>query len=166
MPGLDQEEEEEAPPPVLMVASTGPSAWKYSELMGEYRLTEQRSAGRAVYKHCTEELYIYSSPSNGNWLVGPTVGGGAAGLLNYNSSSDCLPQTGWLYYDGSVWPADPDLSVMPAPASQPQCEQCASLTERCEKLEAELLAARSEINQLQLERNSQAGLRNDLLANL
>ena len=102
--------EEEAPPPVLVVASTGPSAQKQSDCMGEYRLTEQRSAGRAVYKHCTEEL------------VGPTVGGGAAGLLNYNSSSDCLPQTGWLYYDGSVWPADPDLSVMPAPASQSQCE--------------------------------------------
>ena len=124
MPGLDQEEEEEAPPPVLVVASTGPSAQKQPHCMGEYRLTEQRSAGRAVYKHCTKERYIYSLPSNGMWLGGSTVGGGAAGLWNTNTSSDCPPQTGWLYYDGSTWAADPDLSVMPAPASQSQCCQC------------------------------------------
>ena len=57
MPGLDQEEEEEAPPPVLVVASTGPSAQKQPRCMGEYRLTEQRSAGRAVYKHWIWKVY-------------------------------------------------------------------------------------------------------------
>ena len=124
MPGLDQEEVEEAPPPVHVVASTGPSAQKQPGCMGEYRLTEQRSAGRAVYKHCTREVYIYSHPSNGTWLVGSTVGGGAAGLQNTNSSSDCPPQTGWQYSYGSGWAVDPDLSVMPAPASQSQCCQC------------------------------------------
>ena len=121
MPGLDQEEEEEAPPPVLVVASTGPSAQKQSDCMGEYRLTEQRSAGRAVYKHCTRERYIYSHPSDGERMVGSTVGDGTGWLVNTNSGSDCPPQTGWMYYDGSTWAADPDLSVMPAPVSQPRC---------------------------------------------
>ena len=124
MPGLDQEEEEEAPPPVLVVASTGPSAEEYDDCMGEYRLTEQRSAGRAVYKHCTRERYIYSDPRSGYWLVGSTVGKAAAFLQNQNSSSDCPPQTGWWYGDIAIggWAADPDLSVMPAPASQSQSE--------------------------------------------
>ena len=120
MPGLDQEE-----PPVLIVASTGPSAQKQRHCMGEYRLTEQRSAGRAVYKHCTRKLYIYSLPSNGHWVVGSTVGGGGW-LQNLNSGSDCPPQTGWGYADVSTWAADPDLSVMPAPASQTESQACSS----------------------------------------
>ena len=72
IPGLDKNEEE-IPHPVLLVASTGPSAEKWPELMGEYRLTEERSVGRVVNEHCTEEWYIYSHPGSGVWLVDDTA---------------------------------------------------------------------------------------------
>ena len=118
MPGLDKKEEE-IPHPVLVMASTGPSAEKWPQLMGEYRLTEERSGGRVVYKHCTDEWYIYSDPRTRRWLVKNTVGGGLAALVNISTSSDCPPKTGWgLVGDDWRWAADLALSIQPPPASQ------------------------------------------------
>lgn len=75
-----------------------------------------QSDGRAVFKHCENEIYIYYYSARSGWtgwLIGPKVGSDRAGII-LESTEICVEQDfseGWQYYDAKNFQRDQTLSV-------------------------------------------------------
>ena len=88
------------------------------EKFGIYNLHRVENDGRAVFKHCQHEvfLYHYRTPRGwGGWVVGPIVGNGRGGLI-MRSEEICVEKAigrQWQFYDNerSTFLDDPTVAV-------------------------------------------------------
>ena len=76
------------------------------EKLGLYRYheTSGRHGGRAVYKHCENDVYLYyfESPRGwSGWLAGPSVGGRRGGLIQEGDAfcAEDDERTPWQFFD-------------------------------------------------------------------
>jgi hypothetical protein len=92
--------------------------------MGLYQWTHERSNGRQVYKHETNDYYLYhTAGTGGTWWIGTTVGeaagndtvGEAFGWLYVDNESAERPDEisgGWQEGDGKAWAAAAGVTVV------------------------------------------------------
>jgi hypothetical protein len=86
-----------------------------SQRMGLYQWTHERSNGRQVYKHETNDYYLYHiAGTGGTWWINDTVGEDE-GWLQVNNKSAERPDEisgGWQEYNGKEWLAAAGVTVV------------------------------------------------------
>ena len=94
---------------VLKISSYGGARENWPGLMGTYKLTNRKYSNLPVYKHLTEEAYLYVNELD-DWVVNDELGIVATLFAHRQTNSDKPPRTGWNYADGD-WESDPSLTV-------------------------------------------------------
>ena len=100
---------------IEVTSQNAATAEKHGSQLGTYRLIDVQ-AGRPVYKHESEEQYMYYHPySGGNWLINTEIGLLYGGIQNSKDVPVCpyLINTMWQYGDSDMggWIYDASLKV-------------------------------------------------------
>ena len=98
-----------------MLSSTGPSAKWQGDSLGVFEYLQQHNQSPAYrQRHSvagTQPCPCFLYREDGDWVVGPVLGGEDCELLN-STRSDSVPTNNWLYVDyDEEWQSDPEITV-------------------------------------------------------
>ncbi len=91
----------------ITITASGVATVKQPECVGVYEPTQMFSAGRRVFKHPTQELYLLVKHGSTTWGVHDSVKSKGARMISGGAPSMCpadpRARTSWQYTDGAEW---------------------------------------------------------------
>jgi len=93
----------------LVVSSSGGALRKYPNSFGVYELTKKMYYGRPVFKHASEQLYLFFN-SYKHWTISTSLNP-TKGNVYTDESKEIPTSEGWKYWNSKVWKEDPTMRV-------------------------------------------------------
>ena len=91
------------------MSSSGGALQKYPNYFGVYKLTKKLYYGKPVFKHSSEQVYLFFN-SYKDWVIFTSLSPDRAHM--YADESKNIPTSeGWKYWNSKVWKEDTTMRV-------------------------------------------------------